>query len=319
MTRRTKKEIKRASAAMALTMAIIGGMVWYGQGRAANLPTAEIVTVTEQTLKETVACSGTIQPLGGTDVMCTVPCVAGDIPVSTGDTVHAGDALVYIDKKATLAAAVSAGMGDVSSQIPTAVTAPVDGVIREQTVRQGEWIDPATPCFVIGGTDEVNVSIAVRENVLPRLQVGQTVTVTGPAFQKKRYRGVLSSIASSAHTGLVGSGTETVVDAAVTFLSGEADASLIPGLTAKATVLTGEKENVLFLPFDCVAETETGERYVYVLEGESACRRVVKAIDRASGVEIEEGLQKGERIVTAPEQLTGERVHVLVKSGEDTR
>ncbi len=311
-----RQSITKAYALLlALTVAALGIMTAVQGIREERVPTVETVTVKRKDMKETVVCTGTVGTAGGTEVFASVPCVAGDVAVSVGDRVEKGEVLLTVDRASTLAMAVSAGIGEAAQSgaqalLPEAIVAPCTGIVSAVGAVKGDTITTATPCVVLSENGGIVIDAVVRENVLSSIAVGQAVTVSGVAFDKKAYHGRLTAIASSARTRVSGTSTETVVDAVVTLDEGEADASLLLGLTAKVTVTVAVYADVVTVPYECLTQ-EDGQTAVYCIQGETAVKRAVETgKEFATGVEIVTGLQGDERIVKAPEQLKGAAVRV---------
>ncbi len=303
-----------------LTAVAVGGMLFYDARSEQAVPTVETVTVSRQTVKETVVCAGTITATDGVEVYAAMPCVAGEIAVQVGDRVGEGDVLLAVDRTATLAMAVGAGMSEAqsvmaSAALPVTITAPAAGVVSAVSAVRGELLGTDTPCVVLSQGDGVSVSVAVRENLLPRVAVGQEVAVSGVAFDKTVYTGTISRIASSARSRVSGTNAETVVDAVVTFDDGQIDESLLIGLSAKAAVTVATKENVLLVPYDCLAQDENGAMYVYRVRNGIAQRvAVVLGEELPEGVVAVSGAEDGDRLVRGPERLSGERVAVKTEA-----
>ena len=273
------------------------------------------VTVTAQTVKQHVMCTGKIENAGSYEVFVDAPCIAGTVYVTEGQRVKKDEVLFAVDTDATkqalaaLGASVPSGSGAFAK---TEITAPTDGVVTMLKVKTGEITDHSTPCAVIAAGDGIQVTVAVRERHLPNIRVGQEAVVSGVAFTKERYSGTVVSVAKTAHQQYIGSVSETVVDAVIALKDGEADESLRVGLNAKAEVVIGLHEDALLLPYDCVAVAENGEEYVYVYGSDGSARRrvVVLGEECADGVLVVSGLSSGERVVQTPEALSGELVRV---------
>ncbi len=273
----------------------------------------QTVTVTAQTVNRTVECTGRVEAAESHEVFVPLPCVAGVVSVEVGQRVKSGDVLFDVDTEATQSVlsqwseAVSGTVDEVE-----AVRAPVDGIVTELNVQEGALTDHQTPCAVIAPSEDVCVAVAIREKHLRDVKVGQRVEVRGVGFSKDRYSGVVSAIADSAHQQFIGSMSETVVDAVVTLDDGQADRSLRVGLGATATVTVDTVEKALLIPYECMAQTEKGEEYIYVLAQDgNAYRRVVKpTAEYAGGALVVSGISAGERLVLNPESLSGECVAV---------
>lgn len=302
-----KRTSNRALAAVLfLTAVAIGGIRFYAH-TAAQRPTVTAVTLHKTDVKETVVCTGTVSVAEGLPVYAKTPCVAGTVAVSTGDVVKKGDVLLTVDRTATLGLALSTTAAvDTSllSSVPQTVTAPADGVVSAVSASEGELIDPTTPCVVLSDKQAVEIAVTIREKALPKIKTGQEVTVSGVAFAKKGYRGTVTSIASSARSRVNGSGGETVVDAVVSLYEGEADESLLVGLTAKAAVTVAVHEGVLLVPYACMTQDEEGHAAVYCIDGDTVVRKSVTIGEEyADGAAVSGGLHEGDRVATDPTAL----------------
>lgn len=159
---------------------------------------------------------------------------------AAGQEVRQGDVLFTVDVGATKQVLAQAG-GLAASQITDdlitkEVTATASGIISTLNVVSGSLTDTSKPCAVIASSDMLRVKIAVREQDLQKVAIGQRVTITGSGFRKPSYTGVLTELASSARQQIVGTVTDTVVDAVVMFDQDQMDPSLRVGLNAKAAV-----------------------------------------------------------------------------------
>lgn len=314
-----RQSTKAYTLLILLTVLAIGGLLTARVARERAVPTVETAVVTRRDVKETVLCTGTVGAADGVQVYVNVPCVAGEIAVEVGDRVEAGDVLLTVDRTSTLALAVSTGMTGVSEEaaalLPDAVTAPCAGVVSAVAAKTGDTLNTTAPCIVLSENGNVVINVVVRESVLPSIDVGQEVTVSGVAFDRATYRGHITAIAATARTRVSGTATETVVDAVVTLDEGEADASLLIGLSAKVRVTVAVRTDVLLLPYDCITQNEAGETVVYRLDGDTATACVVKTgKELTAGVEILGGLSEGDVLVITPETLSGEVLRVKTEA-----
>ncbi len=293
--------------------AIFGIKVWTTPKEIA----VNLVTVQPQTVQQTVQCTGKVQASESRAVYVELPYVAKEVYVKEGQTVRKGEVLFSVDAQATQQAlsqlagtTLSDGVADITD---TTITAPVSGVVASVSVRAGEMVDHTQPCAMIAEGEGMEIAVAIRERHLPRVTIGQKVIVTGVAFSKERYSGTLTAIASSAHQEYIGTVSETVVDAVISLDEGMMDESLRTGLNAQANIITQTHENVLLIPYDCLTQNDEGEECVYVYQGNGIAekRRVEVADEYADGVLVVSGISAGERLVQAPETLSGkQRVNV---------
>lgn len=271
------------------------------------------VVLQEQTVRQTVDCSGRVELSESEEVFFDLPCVAGEVYVTAGQRVEAGDPLFAVDVSATQAvlsqmgSALPGSMDDVSHT----VTAPTAGIVSAINVQTGQITDPSTPCAVISPGETVQIAAVVREKYLQQVKVGQRVEITGVGFEKPVYYGTVTALADTARQQYVGTVSETVVDAVVLLDEGQSDRSLRVGLGATARIVVNTVEKGLLIPYDCILQ-EGETEYVYVCGTDGIARRRTfeAAAEYADGVLVVSGVSAGERLVRDPESLEGETVAV---------
>ncbi len=303
-----------------LTLAAIVGIVM--GGRLMRKPPAEVTVITlePQLVEQTVSCSGKVETAKSQNVYLSMPCVAGDVYVKTGQEVKKGDVLFTVDVNATRQVLAQAG-GLAASQIDDEmitkeVTATTSGVLSSLNVTPGSLADTSKPCAVIASSDRMQVKIAVREQDLQKVAIGQSVTITGSGFRKSAYTGVLTELSSSARQQLVGTVTDTVVDAVVVFDQEQMDASLRVGLNAKAAVRVSSTPDALVVPYECVMQDEEGTEYVYALsDGRAVRRNIVSGEEWSTGFHVVSGLQAGDQVIANPDKVPHDGAAVILGRG----
>ena len=303
---------------MVLTLTAISGILLGGHLTKTPPVEVRVVTLQPQLVEETVSCSGKVEAAKSQNVYLDMPCVAGEVYVQAGQEVDQGDILFTVDVDATkqvLAQTGGLGVSQISDAIITKeVTATVSGVVSTLNVTPGSLMDTSVPCAVIASSDTRRVKIAVREQDLQKVAIGQRVTVTGSGFRKESYTGVLTELASSARQQLVGTVTETVVDAVVMLDQDQMDPSLRVGLNAKAAVQVSSIADALVVPYECVMQDEEGDEYVYAYADGRAVRRVfVSGEEWSTGFHVVSGLQAGDRILLDPEKVSRDGAPVVIR------
>ncbi|MCI8554669.1 MAG: HlyD family efflux transporter periplasmic adaptor subunit [Clostridiales bacterium] len=301
--------MKKYGVLYTLTLLIIAGILLAGNAVKTSVPLVEYRLIETCEVEDTILCTGRMESADSEKVFVSVPCIAGEVYVSAGEAVEAGQPLFSLDIGATRQALAASG-GSLSSmgltdqaleKMESEVKAPAAGIVTTLNVVQGELTDTENACAVISSSESLQVAIAISEKSLKKASVGQTVRVSGMAFDKESYQGVLSYIAPSARQQLSGSTMETVVDAVVTLE--ELDESIRPGLSARARIVTGSKPAALVAPYEDVLQDEEGNEYVFLCqEGKAVKRVVVTGGELSQGYEILEGLQEGDRVISAPEE-----------------
>lgn len=303
------------------TIAALIGVLTAGNLAGGDPVEVSVLTLETKTVEKTVSCSGKIEAAESKKVYTDVSCVAGEVLVEAGQKVEKGDVLFTVDVDATKQ--VLATLGGVSpdnvpdGEVRREVTAPVSGVITTLNAAEGEMTDSGKPCVVISPDDTLQVSVAIHERDIRDVQVGQSVKVSGVAFEKKSYTGTVKSIATTARQQITGTSSATVVDAVVELAAEELDDSLRLGLTAKAQVVVSSSPDALVVPYAYVLEDEEGREYVYLYQNGRAVKRVIQTGDElAAGFQIVEGLQAGDRVIANPDAVPEDGAPAVLQSGK---
>jgi HlyD family secretion protein len=167
----------------------------------------------------------------------------------------------------------------------------------------------------IADLSEILAEIDVDETEIVHLEVGQPATVRIDALPDKEYRGRVVEIGSSGYSKPA---QPDVTFFLVKLLLENADTALRPGMSARADVEVATHPEAIVVPIQCVVEreakgAEAGEskaagagpaakrQVVYVVDNGRASERAVRsAISDATHVEISEGLNAGDQVVTGP-------------------
>src|SRR5690606_2352040 len=86
----------------------------------------------------------------------------------------------------------------------TNIYAPVDGVVSSLSVEKGERVVgtaqmSGTEIMTIANLNSMEVNVEVNENDINRLSLGDTATIEVDAFLDKKFKGIVTEIASSAN------------------------------------------------------------------------------------------------------------------------
>ena len=182
---------------------------------------------------------------------------------------------------------------DTSTQI--VVSAPRGGVIVERNVTSGQAVtfgqsDTPTNLFVIADLSSMWVVADVYEPDIPKVRLGQSVTITPPCCPNERFDGKVTYISDS-----VDPQTRTVKVRAVVPNRGR---MLKAEMFVRATMNTGSS-TVLAIPQSAV-QSEEGQTFVLVDKGNGRYeRRPVKLGSDLDGiVEVVAGITPQDRIVS---------------------
>lgn len=122
------------------------------------------------------------------------------------------------------------------------LTAPFNGVITEVDVMAGDLVNPGELAFQIDDMSKQYVDLEVSEVDINKVKVGQQVDLTFDAVTSKQYVGKVDQI------GLVSKVNAGAVNYLVTVLLTDPDANIRQGMTGSASIVVGEKQDVLLVP-----------------------------------------------------------------------
>jgi membrane fusion protein (multidrug efflux system) len=176
----------------------------------------------------------------------------------------------------------------------TALTSPIDGVISDRPVEQGEPIDVGDPVLTVVNTSLLELAGRVPVDEAAAVRVGQAVTFTLDAFPDRTFRGTVDRKDPTA------SAADRQVGVYVRLPNGRGE--LIAGQFARGEVAGRSVRGVLTVPSTAVQGTGA-EAAVFVVTGEKLVRRPVTVGPRDAGsgvVSITAGLNEGDRVLVRP-------------------
>ncbi|PWS31768.1 efflux RND transporter periplasmic adaptor subunit [Pedobacter paludis] len=223
----------------------------------------------------------------------------------------------------------------------TTIYAPVDGVVSKLSIELGDRIlgtsqMAGTEIMRISNLSSMEVNVDVNENDITRVKVGDKSSIEVDAFSDKKFRGVVTEIASSSTA--VGTTTSTSVDQVTNFsvkiriteeLAGKQQSIFRPGMSATVDI-ESESLTGLAIPIQSVFTdngSKTGDdaknqgnqentdkqksklndktikQYVYVYD---ASTKKVKKVEVTTGIQndqfiiVKTGIKAGQEIVTGP-------------------
>jgi HlyD family secretion protein len=161
----------------------------------------------------------------------------------------------------------------------TTVVSPIDGVVSLLSIKKGERVVgnsmmAGTEMMRVADMSKIETIVDVGENDIPKVHLGDSALITVDAYNNRKFKGVVTQIASSVTTS-AGTSTTTVSTNDVTNykvhirLAPDSYKDLIdpahpkrfpfrPGMSSSADIQTTTHPNVLSLPINSVAVREKG-------------------------------------------------------------
>lgn len=227
----------------------------------------------------------------------------------------------------------------------TRIFSPIDGTISKLIVEKGEKVVgtnqfAGTELMTVADLDTMEVKVEVNENDIVKVQKNDTANIEIDAYLKRKFKGVVTEIASSANT------TGTTVDQVTNFnvkilLLSSSYQDLVrkdsvkhpflPGMSATVEIQTDTRKGILSVPIQAVttrgddgtikkaadqmekenvndtnakemAPKEAEQREVVFVVRDKLARkvRVKTGIQDNTRIEIKEGIKVGDEVIVAP-------------------
>ena len=178
--------------------------------------------------------------------------------------------------------------------------APIDGTVANILIEAGEQATPGAPAIVLVNEDAYHIEVSVDEIDIDEIAVGQEVEVTLDALDDTVVLGQVADIAPIAAEGGLG-----VVTYQVTINIDPGDVDLRPGMTANASIVVREVEEVLIVPNWAIRlDRDSGNAFVKRLRGDGSVEEVVveTGLRNEQVSEVVGGLNEGDVVVVTDER-----------------
>src|SRR5262245_5693949 len=173
----------------------------------------------------------------------------------------------------------------------TQILAPFAGVIGIRQVSIGDYVKEGQDLVTLEDISSLKVDFRLPEVMLTGLKRGQVVEVTSDAFANRTFTATLDAIDPLVDQ----NGRAVILRARLK----NTDGQLRPGMFVRTRLILEERANALTVPEEALMPAGT-EQFVYkVVDGKAMRVRVKTGLRRGAQVEVVEGLQAGDVIVTA--------------------
>ncbi|MEP6647514.1 MAG: efflux RND transporter periplasmic adaptor subunit [Saprospiraceae bacterium] len=217
----------------------------------------------------------------------------------------------------------------------TTILAPTSGIVSKLNVEKGERVVgtiqmTGTEMMRIANFNSMEVQVEVSENDILRVSVGDTADIEVDAYLDKKFRGIVTEMASSASN--TGAGEAVLTSDQVTnFIVkirifpdsysalNDKRMPFRPGMSASVDINTNTEHNVVAIPIQSVTTrekdkekkdstvvrkslvTEEIDEVVFVFEADTARMVKVKTgIQDNEYIQVLDGLKVGDEVITGP-------------------
>jgi len=170
------------------------------------------------------------------------------------------------------------------------VKSPVDGLVNERYVEEGEYVMPSAPVFDVLSINPVRVTVDIPERNVSSLKTGDTVPFDVISQPGQIFTGMVSYISSKAATDNNAFRVELKVP--------NPDGALRPGMIASVQHRRSIRKNAITLPLEAIIP-QKGDNVVYLVRDGHAVRQLVRidAILKQEAL-ILSGVNAGDWVVT---------------------
>jgi membrane fusion protein (multidrug efflux system) len=194
------------------------------------------------------------------------------------------------------------------------IVSPIDGIVTAKYIDLGNLIRVGERLVTVADMKTIKVVVPVAETYAPKVAVGMPVRISVDAYQDSEFDAKVYSIYPA-----LDDQTHTIQ---IEIRLNNERLLLKPGMFARVTLITQQKDNVVIIPRDVILGGKIDKHYVYVIDGEDdvkiAHKRIVEiGIKQGDRYEITEGLKTGETLVVNGMNFLMDGIGVRVVKLED--
>ena len=186
------------------------------------------------------------------------------------------------------------------------VIAPMSGVLASLSAVENSFVSSSAPVAIIDDPSQMKITVSVSETLVPKLAIGDTVTVRVSAADAE-FEGVIRSVEKTANQ-------VTKLYTVTVTVPAEVE-GLLSGMFADVTFHTAVSESAVVVPSEAIL-TSSDRQYVFIVENDTAKRVDITTGLTGSGMtEVTSGLDAGEQLVTVGQQYLSDGDAVRVVEG----
>lgn len=185
------------------------------------------------------------------------------------------------------------------------VKSPINGYVTLINVNEGEMASQAMPAVAVANIDTVEIETSISENMINKIKIGDNVKVLVKSASDTEFEGIISELSPAPAQGSLTYPLKISIS--------NSDTLIKSGMFAEIKIVSESKKNVLAVPSDAVI-IKNGTSMVATLHEDTAVfKKVTVGIDNTKNVEIIDGLQEGDIIITEGQYYLddGSKVNVI--------
>jgi membrane fusion protein (multidrug efflux system) len=180
------------------------------------------------------------------------------------------------------------------------IVAPFDGIAGIRNISVGDFLKDGADIVNIEDMDAIFVDFRLPERFQTKVQRGQTALVDLDALPGRRYAAVVQAIDPLVDANGRSVGIRACID--------NRRLQLRPGMFARITAVFGERDNARVIPEEAIVPQAGRQTVIRLVDGPDQDTKIAQRVEvkvgirRPGRVEITEGLQPGDLVVTAGQQ-----------------
>lgn len=180
------------------------------------------------------------------------------------------------------------------------ITAPFDGITGIRTVNVGDYLKDGGDIVNIEDVTAVFVDFRLPERFLTKVKKGQSAQVEMDALPGRRFTGIIQAIDPLVDANGRSVGVRACID--------NRQNQLRPGMFARVNAVFGERDKAKVIPEEAIVPLAGKQFVIKLLDGADKDSKTTQRVEvkvgirRPGRVEILEGLNEGDEVVTAGQQ-----------------
>jgi membrane fusion protein (multidrug efflux system) len=180
------------------------------------------------------------------------------------------------------------------------IVAPFDGIAGIRNISVGDYLKDGADIVNIEDMDAIFVDFRLPERFQTKVQRGQTAYVDLDALPGRKYAAVVQAIDPLVDANGRSVGIRACID--------NRKLQLRPGMFARITAVFGERDNARVIPEEAIVPQAGRQFVIRLVDGPDQDTRIAQRVEvkvgirRPGRVEVIEGLQPGDLVVTAGQQ-----------------
>jgi HlyD family secretion protein len=183
----------------------------------------------------------------------------------------------------------------------TTIRSPIPGTVMDINKKEGEVVvagtinNPGSIILTVSDLEKMEMVADVNESEIPLISIKDTARITVDAFADTTFIGIVYYKASMPKEVSSTAAVEFEVKISIPHHSG-----MLPGMSANCEIITAKKDSVLRIPLQALVTKDKKSGVYKIEDGKTKFAEVKTGITEGMTVEIKEGLQENDLIVSGP-------------------